>query len=86
MTTSPSKAHAATSVANAKRGETIVLFTEDRNLRREQLVAAAREGGLPDVAVPRTVVQVEKLPRLGSGKVDYVALKAMAEERVPAGP
>jgi acyl-[acyl-carrier-protein]-phospholipid O-acyltransferase/long-chain-fatty-acid--[acyl-carrier-protein] ligase len=85
MTASPSKAHAATTVMNLKRGETIVVFTEDRDLRREHLVAAARDGGLPDIAVPRALVQVDKLPRLGSGKVDYLTLKQMAEERVPAG-
>jgi acyl-coenzyme A synthetase/AMP-(fatty) acid ligase len=34
--------------------------------------------------VPRVVSPVDKLPRLGSGKFDYVALKAMAQEREPA--
>ena len=83
---SPSKPHAATSVVNARRGETIVLFTEDRELRRDQLIAAARQAGLPDVAVPRVVTPVDKLPRLGSGKFDYVAIKALAQEREPPQP
>jgi acyl-[acyl-carrier-protein]-phospholipid O-acyltransferase/long-chain-fatty-acid--[acyl-carrier-protein] ligase len=74
-------AHAATSVPSSRRGETIVLYTEDRELRRDQLVSAARAAGHPDVAVPRLVVGVDKLPRLGSGKVDYVSLKAIAEAR-----
>jgi acyl-[acyl-carrier-protein]-phospholipid O-acyltransferase/long-chain-fatty-acid--[acyl-carrier-protein] ligase len=78
------RAHAATAASSERRGETIVLFTEDRELRREQLAAAARQAGHPEVAIPRSVVWVEKLPRLGSGKVDYVTLKAMAEQRVTA--
>jgi acyl-[acyl-carrier-protein]-phospholipid O-acyltransferase/long-chain-fatty-acid--[acyl-carrier-protein] ligase len=75
------KAHAATSVPSSRRGETIVLYTEDQELRRDQLVSAARAGGHSDVAVPRSVVVMDKLPRLGSGKVDYVTLKAIAEAR-----
>jgi acyl-[acyl-carrier-protein]-phospholipid O-acyltransferase/long-chain-fatty-acid--[acyl-carrier-protein] ligase len=78
------RAHAATAASSERRGETIMLFTEDRDLRREQLAAAARQAGHPEVAIPRSVIWVEKLPRLGSGKVDYVTLKAMAEQRVTA--
>jgi acyl-[acyl-carrier-protein]-phospholipid O-acyltransferase/long-chain-fatty-acid--[acyl-carrier-protein] ligase len=76
---SPTRAHAATAVYDHRRGETILLYTEDSQLRREQLMAAARQAGLPEVAVPRSVIAVDKLPRLGSGKVDYVALKGIAE-------
>jgi acyl-[acyl-carrier-protein]-phospholipid O-acyltransferase/long-chain-fatty-acid--[acyl-carrier-protein] ligase len=78
---SPQRAHAASAVASERRGEVVVLFTEDRQLRREQLQAAARERGLPEVAIPRVIVAMEKIPRLGSGKFDYVTLKQLAAER-----
>ena len=81
LAASPTKAHAATAASDTRRGEVIVLFTEDRELHREQLIAAARELNLPVVAIARSVVAVDKLPRLGSGKVDYLLLKAMAQER-----
>jgi acyl-[acyl-carrier-protein]-phospholipid O-acyltransferase/long-chain-fatty-acid--[acyl-carrier-protein] ligase len=84
LAASPAKAHAATAVASERRGEMIVLFTEDRDLRREHLAAAARQAGHPEVAVPRSVIQVEKIPRLGNGKFDYVTVKAMAEQHLPA--
>lgn len=58
----------------------IVLFTQDTELRRASLVAAARQLGLSELAVPRRIVPIKKLPLLGSGKVDYVALQAMAEQ------
>jgi acyl-[acyl-carrier-protein]-phospholipid O-acyltransferase/long-chain-fatty-acid--[acyl-carrier-protein] ligase len=80
---SPHRAHAATTVANAKRGETILIYTEDRELKRDKLLAAARQAGMPEVAVPRFVQQVERLPRLGSGKVDYVGLKEQAKRDFP---
>ncbi|MFN7921395.1 MAG: AMP-binding protein [Bryobacteraceae bacterium] len=75
--------HAATTVDSVKRGEVILLYTEDRELKREHLLATARQGGLPEVAIPRMVVQIDKLPRLGSGKVDYVRLKEMARTDHP---
>src|SRR6185295_6567955 len=56
LAASPSKAHATAAASDARRGETIILFTEDKTLRREQLTAAARERGLPEVAVARSIV------------------------------
>jgi len=75
---SPMRAHAAVSRKDANRGEVLVLYTEDRNLRRDQLTEAARRIGAPEVAVPRKIEYIEKLPRLGTGKFDYVTLNTMA--------
>lgn len=76
---SPGVPHAASSYADLKRGEVIVLFTQDPNLRREHLREAEARLGLPEVAIARMVVHLEKIPLLGSGKTDYVKLKGMAE-------
>ncbi len=86
LAASPARAHAATTVSHSTRGETIILFTEDPALRREHLMRSARHLGLPEVAVARRLEPVPKLPRLATGKFDYVTLKALAEERqeVPA--
>jgi len=70
--------HAATCVVDEARGESIVLFTTDSALSRDQLSAAARGLGYPEVAVPRRVKVVENLPLLGSGKIDYHRLKEWA--------
>ena len=72
-------AHAASSQADAQRGEAIVLFTTDADLSRERLQGAAKEGGWPEIAVPRKILRLESLPLLGTGKIDYVTLKAWAE-------
>jgi len=71
--------HAATSVSDERRGESILLYTTDKELSRDALVAAARELGAPELAVPRKVIAVKELPLLGTGKIDYVTLKQMAE-------
>ena len=74
----PKHLSAASTQSRPERGELIILFTQDPELRRDQLVAAARELGLAELAVARRVVYVDKLPLLGTGKVDYVKLKEMA--------
>jgi acyl-[acyl-carrier-protein]-phospholipid O-acyltransferase/long-chain-fatty-acid--[acyl-carrier-protein] ligase len=71
--------HAATTQADGARGEAIVLFTEDRKLTRDMLVATAGRLGVPEIAVPRKIVPVDSLPLLGTGKTDYVMLKRWAE-------
>ena len=77
---SPDAAHAASTQPDASRGETILLFSTDRGLSRERLQAAARDGGWPEIAVPRRVVAVDALPLLGTGKIDYITLKRWAAE------
>jgi acyl-[acyl-carrier-protein]-phospholipid O-acyltransferase/long-chain-fatty-acid--[acyl-carrier-protein] ligase len=71
--------HAASSQSDAQRGEAIVLFSTDATLTRERLQEAARAGGHPEIAVPRKIIHAEALPLLGTGKIDYVSLKKMAE-------
>ncbi len=79
VTASPSLAHAASTQTDPQRGETIVLFSTDAALTRENLQAVARSAGWPELAVPRKIKFVDTLPLLGTGKIDYVTLKTMAE-------
>jgi acyl-[acyl-carrier-protein]-phospholipid O-acyltransferase/long-chain-fatty-acid--[acyl-carrier-protein] ligase len=79
-TAQPKFQHASAALKDPHRGEMIILFTEDPKLQREQLQAAARELGAPELAVPRRIIAIEKVPLLGNGKKDYVALNKMAEQ------
>lgn len=75
---SPERQHAATTITDEKRGEAIILFSLDKELTREHLQSAAREQGLPEIAIPRSIRILDVLPVLGTGKTDYQALKSMA--------
>ena len=83
-TAAPGFAHAASTRTDAAKGEALVLFTTAVGLTREQLLAAAKSFGAPELAVPRVVEAVSTIPLLGSGKTDYVKLKQMAEATLNA--
>ena len=76
----PGFTHAASTRSDAAKGEALVLFTTAPALTREQLLAAAKAAGSPELSVPRLIRHVAAIPLLGSGKTDYVTLKRMAEE------
>jgi len=71
--------HAASTRSDAAKGEALVLFTTAPDLKREQLLTAAKASGSPELSVPRVIQVIESIPLLGSGKTDYVTLKRMAE-------
>lgn len=72
--------HGATIKADAGKGEAIVLFTTSENMSREQLNQAAQTLGIPALAVPRDIRIIKQLPLLGTGKIDFVTLRKMADE------
>lgn len=71
----PDHAHAAISLPDARKGEQVLLFSECAELTREAYVAAAKAEGHAEISFPRQVTHREQLPRLGSGKLDYMTLK-----------
>lgn len=76
---SPEAAHASCSITDAQRGESLILFTTNKALNRANLQEAAKQLGAPEIAIPRIIVPIDALPLLGTGKTDYLAIKAMAE-------
>ena len=73
------KMHAVVNIPDEKKGEQLVLFTTEPTVERGALLAAFKEKGLSELAVPKTIRVVEEIPLMGTGKVDYVKLKEMAQ-------
>ena len=84
LAASPDKQHAVTVKDDRQKGEALVLFTTDQQLKREQLLKVAKAQGYSELLVPRDIRYRESLPVLGSGKPDYVTLKAWAAESGPS--
>jgi acyl-[acyl-carrier-protein]-phospholipid O-acyltransferase / long-chain-fatty-acid--[acyl-carrier-protein] ligase len=79
----PEQLHAVVSIADKKKGEQLVLFTTLEKADRKKISDGLKVQGVADLMIPRNVFQLEALPLLGSGKIDYVALLRMAKEKVP---
>lgn len=77
----PHDTHAAIALPDSRKGERIILFTDNQHAKAEDLAAWARANGAPELAVPKRLVNIDVIPVLGSGKTDYVVLQRMAAER-----
>ncbi|HIF50196.1 MAG TPA: acyl-[ACP]--phospholipid O-acyltransferase [Thiotrichaceae bacterium] len=74
MLTWPNINHAAVAVYDERKGERIILITEKKDAERRPLLETARANQFGDLSIPRTVMVVDKIPVLGTGKTDYITL------------
>lgn len=74
----PDHMHAAVALADDRKGEQIVLVTDAPAANRGEMIAWARNHGVPELAVPRSIVMTTSVPVLGTGKTDYVGVKTLA--------
>jgi acyl-[acyl-carrier-protein]-phospholipid O-acyltransferase / long-chain-fatty-acid--[acyl-carrier-protein] ligase len=68
-------------VPDARKGERLVLVTTRAGAKRSDLSAFARTSGASETMVPAEVLTLDKLPLLGSGKIDNIALTKLVRER-----
>jgi acyl-[acyl-carrier-protein]-phospholipid O-acyltransferase/long-chain-fatty-acid--[acyl-carrier-protein] ligase len=77
----PERHHAIVAVADASKGEQLVLVTEQQQADRKAVQQFVREKGASELAVPRRVMHVKNIPVLGSGKIDYPAVTQLVKEQ-----
>jgi acyl-[acyl-carrier-protein]-phospholipid O-acyltransferase/long-chain-fatty-acid--[acyl-carrier-protein] ligase len=76
----PDAIHAAVTLPEPRKGEQIVLVTTQAHPDRGALSSYAAAHGIAGLAVPAMVLPVAQVPLLGTGKIDYPAVKALAEQ------
>jgi len=77
----PDHRHAALAFPDPRKGEQVVLVTDNPAAAADALLADARAHGIAEVMVPRSVLVVPAIPLLGTGKVDYASARQLAEQR-----
>jgi acyl-[acyl-carrier-protein]-phospholipid O-acyltransferase/long-chain-fatty-acid--[acyl-carrier-protein] ligase len=78
----PDNGHAAIALPQGRKGEEIVLVTDNAEASRGDFVAFTRSHGISELAVPRRILVVDAVPILGTGKIDYVAVQRLAMEQL----
>ncbi|MEM7462085.1 MAG: acyl-[ACP]--phospholipid O-acyltransferase [Pseudomonadota bacterium] len=76
----PDALSAVASVPDARKGERLVLLTDAENANRKDFLDYAKSKGAMDIMVPAEIC-VGKVPVLGSGKIDFVSVKKIVEDR-----
>jgi acyl-[acyl-carrier-protein]-phospholipid O-acyltransferase/long-chain-fatty-acid--[acyl-carrier-protein] ligase len=75
----PDSWRAVVSITDARKGERLVLVTEETEAVTATLLAHAQAVGVPELIVPRKIVKVPEPVMLGTGKTDYAAVQRIAE-------
>ena len=64
-----------------KKGEQLVLVTEKENVDTKDILNYFKEKLYSELWVPKKIITVDKLPLLGTGKIDYVKVKEIVENQ-----
>lgn len=72
----PDAHHAAVSIADAKKGEQIIMVTTHKGASINDLMAASP--GVNNICLPKKIIVVESIPVLMTGKINYPAVIELA--------
>jgi acyl-[acyl-carrier-protein]-phospholipid O-acyltransferase / long-chain-fatty-acid--[acyl-carrier-protein] ligase len=77
----PNNVSAVAAIADARKGERLILVTDKHGATRAEFMAYARSKHASELMLPAEVVVLDKLPLLGSGKVDLLAVDKFVREQ-----
>jgi acyl-[acyl-carrier-protein]-phospholipid O-acyltransferase/long-chain-fatty-acid--[acyl-carrier-protein] ligase len=80
----PNVPSAVVAVPDARKGERLILVTQQKDATRSQFIAFARERHASELMFPAEIMILDKMPMLGSGKVDMMTLNKLVQEQVAA--
>lgn len=78
----PEDLPAVVSLPDPKKGEQLVMITTSKQATKDAVRDGIRAEGHSDLLSPRTIMVVDEVPILGTGKTDYVTAQKLAEEEV----
>lgn len=77
----PEAMHAVVTIPDEKKGEQLVLVTTRQNADKSEIIRYAKANGISELVAPKLIHVIDKLPVLGSGKVDYVAISQLLKNQ-----
>ena len=80
----PNNVTAVASVPDPRKGERLIMVTDKSGATRGEFQAYARSKHASELMLPAEVVVLDKLPLLGSGKVDHLAVTKFVREQAAA--
>jgi acyl-[acyl-carrier-protein]-phospholipid O-acyltransferase/long-chain-fatty-acid--[acyl-carrier-protein] ligase len=78
----PNALSAVVVVPDPRKGERLILVTQQKDASRSAFLAFARERGASELMIPSEIFNIDKMPLLGSGKVDMVSLNKLVREQM----
>ena len=76
----PDALSAVATAPDSRKGERLILVTQKKDATRSQFQAFARSHGASELMTPAEIIYMEKLPLLGTGKVDNMGVTKMVRE------
>jgi acyl-[acyl-carrier-protein]-phospholipid O-acyltransferase / long-chain-fatty-acid--[acyl-carrier-protein] ligase len=80
----PNNISAVAALPDARKGERLVLVTDKHGVTRSDFQVYARSKHASELMLPAEIIVLDKLPLLGSGKVDYMALQKFVHDQAAA--
>ena len=78
----PQSLSVVVAVPDPRKGERLILLTQQKDATRAAFQGFAKANHASDLMIPSDVWFIEKLPLLGTGKVDMMSTAKLVEERI----
>ena len=80
----PNYVTAVSAVPDARKGERLIMVTDKHAATRSDFIAYARSKHASELMFPAEIIVLDKMPMLGSGKVDQLAIDKFVREQAAA--
>jgi len=80
----PTAITAVVAIPDARKGERLIMVTDKHGATRSEFHAYAREKHASELMLPAEIIVLHKLPLLGSGKPDLIALQKFVRDQAAA--
>ncbi len=82
----PDAMSAVATAPDARKGERLVMVTQQKGATRGEFQTFAKSKGASDLMMPAEVVVLDKVPVLGTGKIDMVGVAKLVKDRAASAP